>query len=95
MLDPNLCRIVAVLIREYGKALQDAQAARTMLVASSASGRPIPQLWQEVLEQAKSLPHIASIGQEIETIAQRLETAADETDLTELLKRIPLKSPPN
>jgi len=95
MLDPNLCRIVAVLIREYGKVLCDAQAARVMLKASSDNHRPIPQLWQETLETAKNLPQIANIAQEFETIALRLENNAAETDLTELLQRIQIKTPIN
>ena len=95
MLDPQFCRMFAVLIREYGKVLCDAQAARVMLKASSDSRRPIPQLWQETLDTAKNLPQIASIAQEFETIALRLENNAAETDLTELLKQIQIKTPLN
>jgi hypothetical protein len=95
MLDPNLCRVVAVLIREYGRVLCDAQAARVMLKASSDTRRPIPELWQETLDTAKNVPQIARIAQEFETIALRLESNASETDLTELLKRIQIKTPIN
>lgn len=90
-LDPEYCKVIAALIREYGRALCEALAAKAMLKTSAEKRIPIPALWEDALEAAKGKPELATLAQDFEMFGLRLEQDALETDLIELLKQMPVK----
>lgn len=92
-LDPQVSRLVAILWREYGKVLCEAEAAKTMLKASADNRVPIPVLWEEVLQNLKERSDLATLAQQFETSALALEKGALETEAIELLKKVPVKGP--
>lgn len=94
-LDPDFCRVIAALFREYSKFVCEAMAAKAMLKESAERRIPIPVLWEDALRAVKEKSELAELANNLEKVSLQLETDAAETDVIELLKRVPVKTPIN
>lgn len=84
-----------MLFREYAKAFCEAHAAKILLKDSADNAVPVPRSWQTALETEKAKPDFVDLVRDFELLALRLEHNALETDVIELLKRVPIRTPIN
>jgi len=83
---------MARLIREHLRITRELAAARAVLQFAEQQGIS-PIGWEEQLQALKATPQYNAIGEELEPVIVRLEQEAEETDLNELLEKLPKGSP--
>ena len=95
-LNPEYAKIIATILRDYGKTVDQLHVARVMLKFCAENQKSPPVQWEYALEETlKKLPPTTAPSQLFELAALRLEQHAYETDLIELLSKLPKGTPPN
>jgi hypothetical protein len=95
-LKPEYAKVIATILREYGKTVDELHVAKVMIKFCSENKKSPPVQWEYALEETlKKLPATSAPSQVFELAALRLEQHAYDTDLIELLSKLPKGKPPN
>jgi len=93
-LNLNQSKALAGIIREHARLIRDLTAARALLkVCQEKQVCPVDFEWD--LEEMKQKPEYLQIAKELDLIAVRIEQAAEEIDLNELLQKLPKETLPS
>jgi hypothetical protein len=93
-IDPKEKRAVAGFIPEYAKRCREIEGAK-FLLRYCQEHKAYPHDFQFELNELKNKPEYQKIARNLDLIADRLEQAADEADLIELVKQMHLSDAAN
>ena len=93
-LSPEITKSFVTVARDYWRLKADINALAAILETARTLQQP-PEQWKELFRQAQQTPQYREIAEKFEPQLSKLEKAAEENEVIEILRQFPPSKFPN